>query len=94
MWVIPHSAKPAGRHFTVSERKYAHLKEKADEPWSSPAVRATSGSRAAVAISPAHHPTGLTPSVDRTTTIRGRYEPLMDNNNPRLEKARAPFDIT
>jgi hypothetical protein len=25
---------------------------------------------------------------------QGRYEPLMDNNNPGLEKARAPFDIT
>jgi len=25
---------------------------------------------------------------------QGRYEPLMDNNNPGLERARAPFDLT
>lgn len=25
---------------------------------------------------------------------QGRYEPLLDNNNPGLERARAPFDIT
>jgi hypothetical protein len=25
---------------------------------------------------------------------QGRYEPLMDNNNPGLEKSRAPFDVT
>jgi hypothetical protein len=25
---------------------------------------------------------------------QGRYEPLIDNNNPGLERARAPFDIT
>jgi hypothetical protein len=25
---------------------------------------------------------------------QGRYEPMMDNNNPRLERSRAPFDLT
>jgi hypothetical protein len=25
---------------------------------------------------------------------QGRYEPLMDNNNPKLDRARAPFDLT
>jgi hypothetical protein len=25
---------------------------------------------------------------------QGRYEPMMDNNNPGLERARAPFDLT
>jgi hypothetical protein len=25
---------------------------------------------------------------------QNRYEPLMDNNNPKLERARAPFDLT
>jgi outer membrane receptor protein involved in Fe transport len=25
---------------------------------------------------------------------QGRYEPMIDNNNPKLERARAPFDLT